>query len=141
MAYSVKPGRGPSLMGGIGGIIAAGFGVVWMITASSMGAPGPFVAFGVIFILVALGGAAYNFYNAGSRERMSTFDITRPGEEGDPIARVLGHEETTEPEQFSSRSAQASAAPIRKIPGEFCPYCGKKVTADFDYCPQCGKDI
>ena len=51
--YSIKPGRGPSLMGAVGGIAAAVFGVVWIGMAMSMGAPAPFALFGVVFIVVA----------------------------------------------------------------------------------------
>ncbi len=145
MAYSVKPGRGPSLMGGIGGLLVAGFGVIWMIGAARMGAPGFFVAFGVVFILFALAGASYNFFNAGSRERMSSFDITTPGEEGDPIARTLGYEKTPPPRNRRSPQPfpprENASENKRRIPGEFCPFCGEKVQDDFDYCPKCGKDI
>ena len=40
---SVKPGRGPSFMNGIGYAAAAVFGIFWMILAGGMGAPGLFV--------------------------------------------------------------------------------------------------
>ena len=35
---SIKPGRGPSMMGGVGSVIAAIFGVFWTIGAVQMGA-------------------------------------------------------------------------------------------------------
>ena len=41
--YSLKPGRGPSLMGAVGGIVVAIFGVIWTFAAMSMGAR-PFFA-------------------------------------------------------------------------------------------------
>jgi hypothetical protein len=133
--YSVKPGRGPSLMGGIGGVVVGLLGVVWTFSAVSMGAPPFFALFGVVFIVMALVGAAYNFYNAANPDRMSTFDITSGGEELDPIAKALGHvgpsaEEREEP----------SDGP-RKYPGDHCPFCGAAVAGDFDFCPKCGKDI
>lgn len=124
--YSIKPGRGPSMAGGFGGIIGAIFGVFWTISASSMGAPGMFTAFGVLFIFAALGSAVYNFYNATSKKRFSNLDITRPGEEPDPLA----------PERFSSPQFTKST----KKPS-FCPYCGTGLKQDFEFCPQCGKDI
>lgn len=145
MAYSVKPGRGPSLMGGFASLAGAAFGVFWTLMASKMGAPGFMVGFGVIFILIGLGQAFYNFYNAGSRERMSTFDITTPGEEGDPIARAMGYEKTPPPRKRMSPQPfppkENAPENKRRIPGEFCPFCGEKVQDDFDYCPKCGKDI
>ena len=49
---SVKPGRGPSFMNGVGYVAAAVFGIFWMILAGGIGAPGLFVAFGAIFVLV-----------------------------------------------------------------------------------------
>jgi preprotein translocase subunit SecF len=41
----------------IGGIFAAAFGVVWIVFASSMGAPAIFPLFGVFFIIFAVFGA------------------------------------------------------------------------------------
>ena len=58
---SVKPGRGPSFMNGIGYVAAAVFGIFWMILAGGIGAPGLFVAFGAIFVLMAVAGAIYHF--------------------------------------------------------------------------------
>lgn len=140
--YSIKPGRGPSLMGGVGGIVAAVFGVGWTIFALSMGAPPLFALFGVVFIVVAIVGVVYNFYNAASRDRMSTFDVTTDAEEGDPIARALGHDPRIPlpPRAQSPAPAQPATGP-RQFPGEYCPFCGTKVGADFNYCPKCGKDI
>ena len=119
-------------MGGIGGIAVAVFGVIWTVGAASMGAPGFFVLFGVVFVVMAIAGIAYNFYNATQKNRMSSFDITTGNEESDPIAKALGHSSDTKPSENS--------AP-RKFEGDFCPFCGTKVNADFDYCPKCGKDI
>jgi hypothetical protein len=45
----------PSAVGGmIGSVIAVVFGVIWMIVASSSGAPGFFVLFGLVFIGAAV---------------------------------------------------------------------------------------
>lgn len=118
-------------MGGIAGLVAAAFGVIWMIFAASIGAPVPFVLFGLLFIAMALGGAAYNFYNAGARNRMSTFDITSARDESDPIADALGH--------TSVRRGRDDSP--RQTPGAFCPYCGAEVQAHFNYCARCGKNI
>ena len=49
---SIKPGRGPSMMGGIIGIAVALFGVFWTILAIAGGAW--FMApFGIIFVVIA----------------------------------------------------------------------------------------
>ena len=133
--YSIKPGRGPSLMGGIGGIAVAIFGLLWIGFAASMGAPSFFILFGVVFVLFAIGGAIYNFSNATARNRMSTFDVTRDDEEKDPIAEALGYSST------DSQSTLPQNRKQKQFEGEFCPFCGAKVHDDFDFCPKCGKDI
>ena len=58
---SVKPGRGPSAMSGIGSVIAIVFGIFWTMMAYSMTRNSPFggVAtvfplFGVLFIIVGI---------------------------------------------------------------------------------------
>lgn len=124
---SIKPGRGPSLGGAVAGIAVAIGGVCWIVFAGSMGAPLPFLAFGVVFVLMAVGGSIYNFYNAGAKNRFSAFDITEEGEEVDPLER--------------KRPAASGGLPGRKHPGEFCPFCGKPAERDHDFCPHCGKDI
>lgn len=123
-------------MGCIGGIIAAIFGVVLIATISQAGAPAPFVLFGVVFIVLALLGSLYNFYNTTSKNRFSEYDITSEHEESDPIASALGHERPGP----RNRKPRQNDLP-RKIEGGFCPYCGTPVEPDFDYCPNCGKDI
>ena len=57
----IKPGRGPSAMGGIGAVAAAVFGIFWTAIA-----PGFMKAFGVIFIVIAIAQAVYHFKNAAS---------------------------------------------------------------------------
>lgn len=80
-------------MGAVGGIFAAIFGVIWMIGAARIGAPGFFVAFGVVFVLMALCGVFFNLVNATSENRYSSFDLTEPGEEIDPLNEVFGKED------------------------------------------------
>jgi hypothetical protein len=123
--YSVKPGRGPSIAGGIAGIVAAVFILFWTGGAADAGAPAWFVGFGVVGMLVAIGGALYNFYNAGAKNRVSTFDVTGPGEEPDPVATALGLEE-------KRPDAGPSAGP-------FCVHCGAKTPSEGRFCPHCGK--
>ena len=132
--YSIKPGRGPSLLGAVVGIGILAFGVFFTIMASSKGAPGFFIAFGILFVCVAAAMVVYHLYNATQKRRMSALDITTGTEEPDPIATALGH---AEPEQTSTDKG----AKPRRFEGDFCPYCGARVTDEFDYCPKCGKDI
>lgn len=140
--YSVKPGRGPSLMGGFAGIVAAVFGVIWILIAGSIGAPPIIRLFGVLFVILAIGSSIYNLINATRRDRMSTFDITTGSEEQDPLTRLIRNSETTrEDTGGSSRPKSSGSAGTRKYPGKFCPFCGVEVHEDFDFCPTCGKDI
>lgn len=150
---SVKPGRGPSLMGGIGGIFAAIFGLIWIVAASSMGAPPFFALFGVGFIVMAIIGAVYNLRNATARNRTSIVDITSGDEEPDPIAQAFGyasgaeaagHRDTADSGEDAAHATLGAAGSTdapRRFPGEYCPFCGAKAGPDFHYCPKCGKDI
>jgi hypothetical protein len=68
--------------GGIGGLIAslfaAGFGVVWTIGASRIGAPGFFTAFGVIFICFALfGGISTMAKGSSYQSARGSYDARR----------------------------------------------------------------
>lgn len=59
---SIKPGRGPSMMGGVISIIIGLFGVFWTVMVLSAG--GGFMAiFGILFIIIAIVQAVYNFKN------------------------------------------------------------------------------
>ena len=82
---SIKPGRGPSMMGGISALFAALFGVFWIIVVLQSGG-GFFAFFGVIFIAMALVQAWYNFHNASQKDRFSSFDIVDSREEMDLLA-------------------------------------------------------
>ena len=121
--YSVKPGRGPSAAGVVGGIIAAIFGVGWTIGAASIGAPWFFCLFGVFFVGVAIASCFYNFHNATSPNRFSSFDIVPSAAEPDPLDR--------------RRDAVATAAHA----GAFCSYCGTGLSSEFQFCPKCGKAV
>ena len=72
---SVKPGRGPSMMGGVASVFAVVFGIIWMCGAASMGAPGFFLLFGVAFIGIGVVNAVYSFKNAAGENRYSAYDI------------------------------------------------------------------
>lgn len=129
---SVKPGRGPSMMGGLSSIFAALFGVFWTILAISGGAF--FMApFGVLFIIIAVVQAVYNFKNATSENRYSAYDITDEYEEPDPLNEKFGMEK--------ERPSHVSGQNDVDGDSEFCPYCGTKVEKDFEFCNKCGKKL
>ncbi len=115
---SIKPGRGPSMMSGIGSVCAGLFGVFWTIMAASMGAA-MMIPFGLIFIGIAVVQAIYNFKNATGENRYSVIDIVDEDEEIDPLNERFG----------------------RKEGSEFCPYCGIKVSSEFEFCPKCGNKL
>lgn len=127
---SVKPGRGPSMMGGVMSIFMALFGVFWTVTAVSIGA-GPFFAlFGVFFIGAAIVQAVYNFKNATGKNRYSSFDIVDSREEEDPWNRRFGE---------APPPPQNGEAPQTDI--NYCPYCGAALQEDFAFCPKCGREL
>jgi len=138
------------MMGGIGGIGAAVFGVFWIFFALSIGAPPIFALFGILFIVMAIAGSIYNFSNATRKNRFSTFDITSGEEESDPLTKAFGHEKkdyrkgsTYRRREESSpvEPAPPSSESPRQYEGNYCPFCGEEVKPEFDFCPQCGKDI
>ena len=129
---SVKPGRGPSAMGGFASVIAGIVGIFWTVLAVSMGAPFPFPLFGVLFILLAVVQAVYQFRNAAGKNRNSIVDITDADEEPDPLNLRFGS---------SDPAPTGSAKPAAGAPPRFCPYCGQALEEDFAYCPSCGKKL
>lgn len=133
---SIKPGRGPSMMDGIGSIAAGIFGVFWTIGAVSMGAPWFFSLFGVVFIIMAIVQAVYNFNNVTSKNRFSEFDIVDESEETDPMQQYINQKwnENTENMQESKMEGDSPKA-------AFCPYCGTKVSEEFEFCSKCGKKL
>lgn len=127
---SIKPGRGPSMMGGIGSAIIAVAGIGWTIGATAMGAPPFFALFGLCFIAIAIVQAIYNFKNAGSKNRYSSFDITDEHEEPDPLNQ-----------RFNPSAKEEYYSPNGSEPTQFCPYCGTKAEQGFEFCRSCGKKL
>jgi len=121
---SIKPGRGPSMMGGIMSVMVGLFGVLWIVIVAGSGG-GLFALAGVIFVIVAVINAVYNFKNATSKTRYSTFDITDENEETDPLHEIYG-----------ARNIRAETKSSR-----YCPYCGAPVESDYRYCNRCGKEL
>lgn len=110
---SIKPGRGPSAMGAIVGIGGVIFGIFWTIMAFAITRHMPFPlvgivfpAFGVVFVVIGIINVFYNLTNATQKNRFSTWDITAPGEEPDPL-NVLA----TRPKQHVPRLYRAEENP------------------------------
>ena len=122
---SVKPGRGPSIMGCVVGIFMIGCGIVWTIIAAQ-GSP-VFALFGVLWTGIAVVQTIYNFKNTTGKNRYSQFDITDNIEEPDPLNERFGDT------QAEHRAGNAES--------RFCPYCGKAVEDDFAFCNHCGKKL
>ena len=123
---SVTRGRGPSFLSGIIGIGIALFGVFWTILAVAGGAW--FMApFGLIFTGIAVVRAVYDLKNAKSKNRYSEYDVTDGEEEPDPLNEMFGErEERNAPSQTESN---------------YCPYCGQRVEAEYEFCNVCGKKL
>ena len=131
---SIKPGRGPSFMGGIASIASGLFGVFWTIMAVGMGVW--FMApFGLIFIGLAIANAVYNFKNATGENRYSSYDILDLTEEPDPLNERFGEVRNT-PEKKENTDTGKD-----KKESRFCPWCGEAVEGDFVYCNHCGRKL
>lgn len=63
--YRYVPNRVSSVLMGV---LVAGFGTLWTEMAASMGAPGFFPLFGVLFVCVGIGLSAYSYVKAGQYE-------------------------------------------------------------------------
>ena len=123
---SIKPGRGPSMMGGIVGIFMIGFGILW--TAFAARAGGFFALFGVLWTCIAIAMTVYHFKNATGKSRHSTYDILDADEEPDPLNRRFGD---PQPDTQSDTCAGSN----------FCPYCGTPAASDYAFCRHCGKKL
>lgn len=122
---SIKPGRGPSMMGGIAGIFMIIIGIGWTVVASQL--HWLMALFGLCWTGIAVSNTIYNFKNAKGKNRYSTYDIVDGFEEPDPLNQRYGN--TAAPDQQPGTSSR------------FCPYCGKEANPDFYFCPGCGKQL
>ena len=126
---SIKPGRGPSFMGGIGSVAAIIFGIFWTVMAFQMTRNSPFggVAaifplFGVVFILLGVVNAVYSFRNATAKKRYSVIDITDSGSEPDPLNELsAGDPEDAEPMMSRTISVAASTPLLPSLSGVVHP--------------------
>ena len=126
---SIKPGRGPSMMGGIGAVAVVICGIIWTLAAVSMGAPIFFPLFGLVFIGMGIADAVYSFKNASGKERYSAFDIVDSSEESDPLNERFG------------RQAEEPAPDVPSDGFAYCPYCGAKLGEGFTFCGKCGREL
>lgn len=132
---SIKPGRGPSFMGGVMGICSGVFGIVWTIVAASVGG-GIFALFGIVFIAVSVVTALYNFRNATGKNRYSAYDIVDGKEESDPLNERFSIKSNADDKLENEKNNVVNEQGVA-----FCPYCGAKVADDFRYCHKCGKQL
>lgn len=133
---SIKPGRGPSFMGGITSILSGLFGVFWVIMACAMG--GWFMApFGCIFIAIAVVNAVHEFKNATSQNRYSAFDIVDSEEEPDPLDERFGNVVSNTQTAKKEATKDTANAGVNR----YCPWCGAKVDNEFVFCNACGKKL
>ena len=122
---SIKPGRAPSMMGGVAGIFMIIIGIGWTVAASQL--HWLMALFGICWTGIAVSNTIYNFKNAKGKNRYSAYDIVDGSEEPDPLNQRYGN--TSTPYQRPGTSSR------------FCPYCGKETNPDFDFCPGCGKQL
>ena len=127
---SIKPGRGPSMMNAVGSLIGIVFGIIWTCAAASMGAPGFFPLFGLVFIGIGVVNAIYSFKNATGDNRYSAYDIVDEDEEPDPLN-----------EHFRRQCDDVPPDPPADGSARFCPYCGGPIQGDYAYCPHCGRSL
>lgn len=131
---SVKPGRGPSAMGFMGSVFGIIFAVFWTIMAVSMGAPWFFCLFGIMFIIMAIATAIYNYKNTTGKNRYSAFDIVDEHEESDPFNDRFGYGRSESEYDMSDRFDRGGD-------NNFCPFCGAAAGPEFEYCNKCGKKL
>ena len=69
----------PSQAGSVVGmILAAAFGVFWTVTAASMGAPGLFPLFGIVFVIAAIAGGIASLKKADAYQRnRKSYEVQR----------------------------------------------------------------
>ena len=122
---SIKPGRAPSLLSGVIGIIMVLFGIFWTVMASDFG--GIMMVFGVLWTLIALIITIFNIKNGTAKKRYSMYDITDDKEEADPLN-----------ERFKEKKDDVADD---GNDSKYCPYCGAKVEETYEYCNKCGKKL
>lgn len=148
---SIKPGRAPSFLGGIGSAFAVIFGIFWTAMTFSITRHSPFGGvsiifplFGILFIIMGVVNAVYNFRQATQKNRYSVLDITDSETEPDPLNErfgpiIEGHVFETHQGDVEFEAHDDGTRDNRRP--RFCPYCGDDLGEDFRFCPSCGKRL
>ena len=95
--------------------------------------------FGVIFIALAVAQAVYNFKNATSKNRYSSFDVVDSNEEPDPFNERFGNQSSTG--SMGDRDDDSGLLDQAEDGRKYCPYCGAETEPDYEYCASCGKKL
>ena len=134
--YSVKQGRARSAQSVAGGIFGMGFGIIWTVAAVSMGAPWFFGLFGICFVAMIGFNTFISYKNATGENRYSEFDIVDINSEPDPWDEKFRGDN----QEFNINPECGHIHPVQDET-RFCPYCGTKSQADFEFCKHCGKQL
>jgi hypothetical protein len=112
---SIQPSRASSVAGIIGAAVAIAFGIAWTAGASFLGAPPLFIAFGGLFVLIAIGMLIFNAYNAsvGPRQRWGFYDVVDEEPATGPAGRF----------------------------DKYCGKCGAGAGREARFCQRCGSPI
>lgn len=84
-----------------------------------MGAPISFSIFGVLFVIVGIVQAVYNFKNAAGKKRYSAFDIVDGEEEPDPLNQRFGGQPPEAVDTSGPGGAPALLPLLRRQAGGF----------------------
>lgn len=111
----IRPGRGRSLVAGIGVLLVTIVGLVMLSSfGGMMRGPGMGIGlagvFTIVWVIFGLIGAGVSFYNAFSREGVTLYEIDM------------------------ERREDAGG-------GMFCPQCGQRIEADSRFCRHCGTPL
>lgn len=98
----------------MGGVFALLFGIFWISTAVSMGAPAVFPLFGLLFIAIAAW-TIFSSLRSGKGSPPAAVDPAKPPEAPD----------LDEHHEYSG----------------YCPYCGSPVEKGHGFCSVCGKRL
>jgi hypothetical protein len=117
-----------------GSSITIGFGILWTVFAYSItkSAEFPFSLFplfGVLFVISGIGRLLYDLNVTKSPGVFSSFSKKDEINSSDKINNHSFHLNTTKMD-LPQNSAD-----------NYCPYCQRKIEADFEFCPKCGKDL
>ena len=83
-------------MGGIASIAAIVFGILWtimayrIVSALPLGGLNIFPLFGVVFVILSIAMAAYNFRNATAKDKYSIVEIATNDVEPDALNEQFG---------------------------------------------------